>query len=312
MQGVGTEAVENCKVAAEVFPEFKAGNFNETIADKLQPLINNMSKDIIKQRQRLGCNMAVAQAIYSRKQREALFKIIGADLIFIVLNLTTDCIKKRLEERHGGTVNDTIMSMLLKIAAMCEPAGADEKNAYNVYITEDMTPDDVIEKIQEIVNQKPPWKNGIWHSDGFSSFVNVVEGQKAAVKSHVFFEYPDIDPFSPGSWHYGDFGPADSQITSATGKLNYNVLMDYFWQQKGVVNEDGTQIHTIGFSNQMEIIKLLNEDELEKLKEDREPADCPSIPYFKPQPENLGKLIWISGEVYHNFKQIHNIFSNPF
>ena len=120
--------------------------------------------------------MAVAQAIYSRKQRETLFKIVGPDLVFVVLNLTKNCIKKRLEERHGDTLDDKLMGMLINFADMCEPAGADEKNAYNVYITEDMTPDDVIEKIQEIVNQKPPWKNGIWHSSGLSSFVNVVEG----------------------------------------------------------------------------------------------------------------------------------------
>ena len=265
--------------------------------EKLQPLYNGMAKNIANHRQRLGCNMAVAQAIYTRKQRETLFKIVGPDLIFVVLNLTKNCIKKRLEERHGDTLNDALMGMLLKMADMCEPAGSDEKNAYNVYITEDMTPDDVIEKIQEIVNQKPPWKNGIWHSSGISSFVNVVEGQKADMKSLVFFEYPDITPMGKGSWHYGDFGPAHSDIATATGKLNYNVLLDTgFWEQKGVLNENGTQIHSIGFSNHMEIMKLLNDEEVEKLKEDREPADCPSIPYFKPQPENLGKLIWISGK----------------
>ena len=274
-----------------------AGTFNESMEEKLQPLYNGMAKNIANHRQRLGCNMAVAQAIYSRKQRETLFKIVGPDLIFVVLNLTKNCIKKRLEERHGDTLNDTLMGMLMKVADMCEPAGSDEKNAYNVYITEDMTPDDVIEKIQEIVNQKPPWKNGIWHSSGISSFVNVVEGQKADMKSLVFFEYPDITPMGKGSWHYGDFGPAHSDIATATGKLNYNVLLDTgFWEQKGVLNENGTQIHSIGFSNHMEIMKLLNDEEVEKLKEDREPADCPSIPYFKPQPENLGKLIWISGK----------------
>ena len=138
-----------------------AGTFNESMEEKLQPLYNGMAKNIANHRQRLGCNMAVAQAIYSRKQREILFKIVGPDLIFVVLNLTKNCIKKRLEERHGDTLNETLMGMLMKVADMCEPAGSDEKNAYNVYITEDMTPDDVIEKIQEIVNQKPPWKNGI-------------------------------------------------------------------------------------------------------------------------------------------------------
>ena len=34
---------------------------------------------------------------------------------------------------------------------MVEPAGPDEENAYNVTITEDMTPQDVIEKILDII-----------------------------------------------------------------------------------------------------------------------------------------------------------------
>ena len=42
---------------------------------------------------------------------------------------------------------------MIKMSDMCEPAEADEKNAYNVYITEDMTPDDVVQEITSIIEK---------------------------------------------------------------------------------------------------------------------------------------------------------------
>ena len=85
--------------------------------------------------------MAVARAIFSRKSRESLLKIVGPDLIFVVLNMTKNCIKKRLEERHGDTLNDRLIDMMIKMADMCEPAGADEKNAYNANFLSNMHQD---------------------------------------------------------------------------------------------------------------------------------------------------------------------------
>ena len=44
------------------------------------------------------------------------------------------------------------MNVLVKYAEMCEPAGDDEENAFNVTISEDMSKDDVVKKVLEIVN----------------------------------------------------------------------------------------------------------------------------------------------------------------
>ena len=41
--------------------------------------------------------------------------------------------------------------MLTKIAEFYEPAGNDEENVYNIEINEDMSPDDVIKKVMDIV-----------------------------------------------------------------------------------------------------------------------------------------------------------------
>ena len=46
----------------------------------------------------------------------------------------------------------------------------------------------------------------------------------------------------------------------------------------------------------MEVMNCLTDEELEVIKEDREPVETPKIPdYIKPQPGKLGKLLWFSG-----------------
>ena len=53
-----------------------------------------------------------------------------------------------------GAVGENITEKMLKILDLYEPAGEDEFNAYNVTITDEMNPDDVVQKILEIVEEK--------------------------------------------------------------------------------------------------------------------------------------------------------------
>ena len=45
----------------------------------------------------------------------------------------------------------------------------------------------------------------------------------------------------------------------------------------GVVNEEGTEIATWGFSNSLETMKWLSDDEIQRIKEDRDPLDAPRL-----------------------------------
>ena len=63
----------------------------------------------------------------------------------------------------------------------------------------------------------------------------------------------------------------------------------------GVINENGEQIHFIGYWGKMVVLNWLDDESLKKIKEDRDLYDFPICDYFKPQPDNLGKLIWIAG-----------------
>ena len=71
----------------------------------------------------------------------------------MVLNLTNDCIKKRLAARHGsdGEVAERLNKTLLEFYKFFETAGEDEDNAFNIMIEEDMTVDNVTDKIMDII-----------------------------------------------------------------------------------------------------------------------------------------------------------------
>ena len=126
------------------------GNW-EAAEEKVKPMLHLGAYDILKQRKQIGGNWSVDYAVFSRKQRDGLRKILGSDLVFIVLNMTKECQEKRLISRHGN--DKGIIDFLTMLHTIYEPAGDDEENTYNVTITEDMSPEDVILKILEIENE---------------------------------------------------------------------------------------------------------------------------------------------------------------
>ena len=130
------------------------GDFS-TIGDGTitMPFYEVLAEDLVKQRNRLGGDWAIAQAVFSRKQRDFLRQQLGPKLVFIVMNLTAECQKKRVASRHGDSLGADFLKVLEDYAALCEPAGADEPNAYNLDIDENMSRDDVIKKLLEIVQK---------------------------------------------------------------------------------------------------------------------------------------------------------------
>ena len=136
----------------EIFQEIQQKlEFTQEHMEKLKPMLDLLAKDIIHQRKRLGGNMVIAQAINSQKQRERMRKLIGPDLVFIVLGLSKECQMKRVKARHGEDF--PFVDMLIKISDLYEPAGAEEENAFNVVINEDDSRDDVLQKIVDILKK---------------------------------------------------------------------------------------------------------------------------------------------------------------
>ena len=63
---------------------------------------------------------------------------------------------------------------------------------------------------------------------------------------------------------------------------------------KGIISNDGKVIFSWSSSNKVKYSKWMSDEDLRKLGDEREHKDSPSCPY-KIQPENQGKLVWLSG-----------------
>ena len=143
------EIIEVNEKTAEGFKKIMQGQF-DGMEESLKPFLEIMAKHVVNERQRLGGDFAVAQAIFSRTQRDLLRELMGPDLVFIVMNMTKESQMERLSKRHAGNMPEAFMNVLIKWAEMCEPAGEDEVNAYNLDITGDMTKEEVVQKVLEI------------------------------------------------------------------------------------------------------------------------------------------------------------------
>ena len=60
-----------------------------------------------------------------------------------------DNVRKRVQKRHAD--DDSVNTLIAPIYKIFEPMGQNEKNAVNITITSEMTPDDVLEKILNVV-----------------------------------------------------------------------------------------------------------------------------------------------------------------
>ena len=67
----------------------------------------------------------------------------GPDLVFVVINMTQECQKERLKERHGESVGD----LMEKMFNLYEPTGEDEENAFNVTVDTGMSRQDVLKQV---------------------------------------------------------------------------------------------------------------------------------------------------------------------
>ena len=111
-----------------------------------------MANDILKQRSRIGGDWSIAFACFSRQQRELIRKILGPDVIFIVMSLTKETTMKRLQGRFGEDENGELFTnQFLAIYEKYEEAGDDEMNSYNLTIDENMSIDDVNDKVISII-----------------------------------------------------------------------------------------------------------------------------------------------------------------
>merc|ERR1712080_145257 len=111
---------------------------------KIEEFYKEMCEDLVRERMRMGGDWVVAQAVPTRRIRDMMKKLLGPDVIFVVLRMSSEDQKERVKQRHGdGEEAQGALEMLTKANKLFEPATEDEENAVDVLITTEMTRDDV-------------------------------------------------------------------------------------------------------------------------------------------------------------------------
>jgi len=150
LKGISREDFEIIMGAQKMLNDVFSKGMVDTFDESMQPLLKLMSREILKQKKRLGGDFAVAHAVVSRKSRDLCRSILGPDAVFIVLNLTKSCVLKRLQGRHGESENaEKFSESLHKLYDKYEPAGEDEEGAINITVDENMSTDDVLKLVLE-------------------------------------------------------------------------------------------------------------------------------------------------------------------
>ena len=94
----------------------------------------------------------MAHALPTRKTRDAIKEVLP-DCLFILLTLSKESQKKRIINRHGeGEEAEGMIQFAAGIFEFYEKPGDGEKGTFNLDIDEDMTKEDVMNKVLEIVN----------------------------------------------------------------------------------------------------------------------------------------------------------------
>lgn len=111
-----------------------------------------LAKDVKMHKERMGGNFVIAHSVAEKEERDQVREILP-DCIFVFLNITKDCQEKRLLARHGNSkASEGVVKWLKSIHKYFEPSEESEKKSYDINITEDMTPADVIRIVLDTIN----------------------------------------------------------------------------------------------------------------------------------------------------------------
>ena len=112
-----------------------------------------MAKTVNIQRKRIGGDFVVAKAIMSKEQREEIRQIIP-DCIFINLTISKETQEKRILARHGdGKAGKSFGKLLIEYHPYFEVPEEGEENTFNIDITEDMSPAEVLKMVLEVLEK---------------------------------------------------------------------------------------------------------------------------------------------------------------
>ena len=145
-------------------------------------------------------------------------------------------------------------------------------------------------------NNKVTWKDGYYRYNSVAQWLLKITGEDCL---NLLAGYPDFEikkDTTKCTFKMGEFAKTSPEIQEATGKDFYNVQMS-LWGGMMVIEAvfDGKEfVFKSFFGDGLDGLVLITDEEKQKMFDDCEPIDNMNCPY-KIQPENQGKLVWISG-----------------
>jgi len=144
LKGEGLETRRDiCQKAVKAFMKFMAGE--EPVSNLTSDYFEMLGKDIYKERKRIGGDWAVAGVAVNREMRDLMRVTLGEDLLFVMLTMEEESIKKRLLNRHKQ--QEMIVNRLMKVNKMIEDVAEEEPQVVKVNVTEQMSHQDVAQEI---------------------------------------------------------------------------------------------------------------------------------------------------------------------
>ena len=108
-----------------------------------------MAEDIKREKMRIGGDWAVAGMVMTREARDNLRKILGRQLVFILLTMPSEDRRKRILSRHGN--RESAVEIMDRFAAACAPGQEGEPNTLNLSLTAAMSKEEVVEEVRKFV-----------------------------------------------------------------------------------------------------------------------------------------------------------------
>ena len=106
-----------------------------------------LARHVLQERLRLGGDFVVAFALENKLLRDAIKEITGPDTLFVILCINEELQAKRIDHRTPWYSWWWRKFFKEEFRHFNKPAEIDEVGAFNIYITEKMTSDDIARKI---------------------------------------------------------------------------------------------------------------------------------------------------------------------
>ena len=152
----------------------------------------------------------------------------------------------------------------------------------------------------EPIQIAPRLKDGFYHSSVHMNTLIKIEGN--SFHFNMIYDYPTLVPVGTAKIAYGNFGPVSKEIKAGSGQDDYNFQCYFgespeekYWGTYGVVMPNGDKFWA-HLDGELHCLEFKTDEELRNVNAEKEHIDDLSCPY-KIQPENQGKVLWISGKI---------------